>query len=144
MLYANADQDAAEAAAAGRVGARPGAGVLVLDPVDGAAAVTIVAQAKAQGVPVIAYDRLIAGADLAYYVSFDNEQVGELQATALVDELEADGSPGGGILMVNGSPTDNNAAHFQDGAHEVLDESGCTCSPTTTRPTGAPTRRRSG
>ena len=69
----------------------PGAEVLVLDPVDAQAAVSIVAAANAQGVPVISYDRLVAGGDLAYYVSFDNEKVGELQATAFVDALEADG-----------------------------------------------------
>ncbi len=60
-----------------------GANVLVLDPVDGKAAASVVASAKSQDVPVIAYDRFIEGAD--YYVSFDNETVGKLQAQTLVD-----------------------------------------------------------
>ena len=61
--------------------------MLVLDPVDGKAAASVVASAKSQGVPVVAYDRFIAGAD--YYVSFDNETVGKLQAQTLVDTLKA-------------------------------------------------------
>ena len=70
---------------------------------------------------MISYDRLIAGGDLAYYVSFDNELVGTLQATAFVDALDATGDDSAGILMVNGSPTDNNATLFAAGAHDVID-----------------------
>ncbi|WP_457099572.1 sugar ABC transporter substrate-binding protein [Microbacterium sp. P5_E9] len=124
VLYSNADQDAAKQQQQAESALAAGAGVLVLDPVDGKAAASIVAQAKAQGVPVVSYDRLIAGGDLAYYVSFDGEKVGELQATALVDALDAAGSSGGGILMINGSPTDSNSALFRDGAEEVLAQSG--------------------
>src|SRR6187431_1831675 len=120
VLYSNADQDAAKQQQQAESALAAGAGVLVLDPVDGKAAASIVAQAKAQGVPVVSYDRLIAGGDLAYYVSFDGERVGELQATALVDALAEVGSPGGGILMVNGSPTDSNSALFRAGAEEVF------------------------
>jgi D-xylose transport system substrate-binding protein len=98
-----------------------GATVLVLDPVDSASAASIVAKAKAQGVPVISYDRLILNADLDYYVSFDNEQVGKLQGQALLDKLTADGNAGKTIVMINGSPTDNNATLFKAGAHSVLD-----------------------
>jgi D-xylose transport system substrate-binding protein len=74
---------------------------------------------------VISYDRLIDSPDTAYYISFDNERDGELQADALIDKLEADGvSPDdGGILMINGSPTDNNASEFKRGAHAVIDAS---------------------
>jgi D-xylose transport system substrate-binding protein len=56
---------------------------MVLDPVDATSASAIVAKAKAQKVPVISYDRLVSGADLDAYISFDNERVGRLQATAL-------------------------------------------------------------
>src|SRR5690606_19311229 len=90
---------------------------------DSAAAVSIVLAANAQGVPVIAYDRYIAEGELAYYVSFDNENIGRLQGQALVDKLDADGSDGG-IVMVNGSPTDSNSSSFKTGAHSVIDESG--------------------
>ena len=126
VLYANADQDAAKQQQQAESALAAGAGVLVLDPVDVGAAVTIVAAANAQGVPVVSYDRLVAGGDLAYYVSFDNEKVGELQATAFVNALELRGDVGGGILMVNGSPTDSNATQFAEGAHRVIDAAGLT------------------
>lgn len=126
VLYANADGDAAKQQQQAESMLTQGVKVLVLDPFDGEAAAAIAAAAKAQNVPVISYDRLINSADLSYHISFDNEKVGELQATALVDKLKADGvSPGdGGILMVNGSPTDNNASQFKKGAHTMIDASG--------------------
>jgi len=122
VLYANADQDAAKQQQQAESALTAGADVLVLDPVDARAAVVIVSAANAKGVPVISYDRLIAGGDLAYYVSFDNEKVGVLQATEFVDALEAAEHSGGGILMVNGSPTDSNASQFSSGAHSVIDQ----------------------
>jgi len=125
VLYANADQDAAKQQQQAESALTAGAGVLVLDPVDANAAVSIVTSANSRGVPVISYDRLIAGGDLAYYVSFDNEKVGVLQATAFVDGVR-DRGEGSGILMVNGSPTDSNAALFKDGAHSIIDDSGLT------------------
>ncbi|UUT36482.1 substrate-binding domain-containing protein [Microbacterium elymi] len=104
-----------------------GVNVLVLDPFDGKAAAAIVNQAKSKNIPVISYDRLVDSADVAYYVSFDNEKVGQLQAQALVDRMKALGLPAdAGIIMVNGSPTDPNAAQFKKGAHSVIDSSGLT------------------
>ncbi|MFB7886019.1 sugar ABC transporter substrate-binding protein [Microbacterium sp. NPDC056057] len=123
VLYANADQDAAKQQQQAESALTAGAGVLVLDPVDANAAVSIVSSANAKGVPVISYDRLIAGGDLAYYISFDNEKVGVLQATAFVQGVDAE-DEGSGILMVNGSPTDSNAALFKRGAHSIIDGSG--------------------
>ncbi|WP_248151455.1 sugar ABC transporter substrate-binding protein [Microbacterium aoyamense] len=122
VLYSNADQDAAKQQQQAESALTSGAGVLVLDPVDVAAAVSIVTAANERGVPVVSYDRLVAGGDLAYYVSFDNEKVGVLQATAFTEALDARGDRTGGILMVNGSPTDSNATSFAEGAHSVLDE----------------------
>jgi D-xylose transport system substrate-binding protein len=124
VLYANADQDAAKQQQQAESALAAGADVLVLDPVDGRAAVSIVAAANAQGVPVVSYDRLVAGGDLAYYVSFDNEKVGRLQAESFVEELERRGHGSGGILIVNGSPTDGNAILFRQGAHDVIDKTG--------------------
>jgi D-xylose transport system substrate-binding protein len=124
VLYSNADQDAAKQQQQAESALAAGAQVLVLDAVDTKAAASIVAEAKSQGVPVVSYDRLIAGGDLAYFVSFDNEEVGELQASALVEGLEAAGDTGDGILMVNGSPTDSNAALFRAGAEAVIGASG--------------------
>ena len=124
ILYSNADQDASKQQSQADAALTNGAKVLVLDPVDGKAAAAIVTKAKAQGVPVISYDRLIQGADVDYYISFDNEKVGQLQGQALVDKLKADGKGTGTIVMINGSPTDNNATLFKKGAHSVIDSSG--------------------
>ncbi|HKT56790.1 MAG TPA: substrate-binding domain-containing protein [Microbacterium sp.] len=125
VLYANADADPAKQQQQAQSMLTQGAKVLVLDPQDGEAAAAIVAAAKQKNVPVVSYDRLIDSADLSYYISFDNQKVGQLQATALVDKLHADGVPAGsGILMVNGAPTDPNAAQFKAGAHSVIDKSG--------------------
>jgi D-xylose transport system substrate-binding protein len=123
ILYSNADQDAAEQQSQAEAALTNGADVLVLDPVDSASAGSIVALAKAQDVPVISYDRLITDADIDFYISYDNEKVGELQATALTDKLETDGVTSGALVMINGSPTDNNATLFKAGAHSILDGS---------------------
>jgi D-xylose transport system substrate-binding protein len=125
VVYANADGDASKQLQQAQSMLTQGVKVLVLDPFDGEAAASIVQQAKAKKVPVISYDRLINSPDLSYYISFDNEKVGELQGQALVDALKAKGVPSGsGIIMVNGSPTDNNASQFKKGAHSVIDSSG--------------------
>lgn len=126
VLYSNADQDAAKQQQQAESALAAGTDVLVLDPVDGNAAVSIVAAANAQGVPVIAYDRMISGGELAYHVSFDNEKVGQLQAETLVAGLDAAEREDAGILMINGSPTDSNAALFRTGAREVLDAAAVT------------------
>jgi D-xylose transport system substrate-binding protein len=57
-----------------------------------------------------------------YYISFDNEKVGQLQGESLVQKLEEDGAQGD-IVMINGAPTDNNATLFKKGAHSVIDDS---------------------
>ena len=124
ILYSNANQDAAAQQNQADAALTNGAKVMVLDPVDAASAASIVSKAKAKGVPVISYDRLITNADIDYYISFDNVQVGKLQATALVDKLKQDGSSSGSLVMINGAPTDNNAKLFKQGAHSVLDSSG--------------------
>ena len=116
--YYNADQDEAKQAQQMTTALTAGAEVVVLDPVNGAGATGMVQEAQDQDVPVIAYDRFIEGAD--YYMSFDNETVGKMQAEALVDAMGDQGS----ILMLNGAPSDPNAAQFKAGAHSVLDSSG--------------------
>jgi D-xylose transport system substrate-binding protein len=72
---------------------------------------------------VISYDRLITDADIDYYISFDNERVGQLQGQSLVEKLDDNGEKQGTIVMINGAPTDNNAKLFKQGAHSVIDES---------------------
>jgi D-xylose transport system substrate-binding protein len=124
IIYSNADQKADQQQNQADAALTNGAKVMVLDPVDSASAASIVSKAKAQSVPVISYDRLITNADVDYYISFDNEKVGQLQGQALVDKLKEDGESSGNIVMINGAPTDNNAKLFKQGAHGVLDESG--------------------
>lgn len=121
VLYSNANQDSSKQQQQADAALTQGAKVIVLDPVDGKAAQTIVAKAKAQNVPVVSYDRLVSGpADV--YVSFQNEQVGKLQGQALLKGLAAAGAGAKPtIVMINGSPTDPNAAQFKKGAHSALD-----------------------
>ena len=118
VSYYNADQDEAKQSQQVDSAISEGASVIVLDPVNGAGAGGMVTSAQSEDIPVIAYDRFIAEAD--YYMSFDNETVGKLQAEALVEAM----GDKGGILMLNGSPDDPNAAQFKAGAHSVLDSSG--------------------
>ena len=122
IIYNNANQDANTQLSQAEAALTNGAKVLVLDPVDSAAAAVIADKAKAQGVPVIAYDRLILNSNgVNYYISFDNKKVGELQAQSLVDELNKLGKKNPQIVLINGSPTDNNAKLFKEGAHSVFD-----------------------
>jgi D-xylose transport system substrate-binding protein len=122
IIYSNADQDAAKQQQQAEAAITKGAKVLVLDPVDAASAGAIVNRAKQSQIPVVSYDRLITDADIDYYISFDNEQVGKLQGEALVKKLQDDGAKGS-IIMINGAPTDNNAKLFKEGAHSVIDSS---------------------
>jgi len=122
IIYSNANQDATLQLSQAEAALTNGAQVLVLDPVDSAAAATIADKAKAQNVPVIAYDRLILSSEgVNYYISFDNVEVGKLQAQSLVDDLNKMGIQKPTIAMINGSPTDNNAGLFKQGAHSVFD-----------------------
>jgi D-xylose transport system substrate-binding protein len=122
IIYSNANQDANAQLSQAQAALTNGAQVLVLDPVDSAAASVIADTAKAQNVPVIAYDRLVLNSDgVDYYISFDNEKVGQLQAQSLVDKLNELGIQDPQIVMINGSPTDNNAGLFKAGAHSVFD-----------------------
>ncbi|EAR24642.1 solute-binding protein [marine actinobacterium PHSC20C1] len=126
VIYANADQDPVKQQQQAESAFAQGISVLVLDPVDSSAAVTIVAAAQSRKVPVISYDRLIGSPELAFWVSFDNEKVGSLQGKALIERLAADGLSSGNIAMINGSPTDNNSRLFKKGAHNVIDGSAFT------------------
>ncbi len=123
IIYSNADQDPAKQQQQAEAALTKGAKVMVLDPVDAASAGAIVARAKQSQVPVISYDRLITDADIDYYISFDNEQVGKLQGDSLTQKLEKDGAGDGTIVMINGAPTDNNAKLFKEGATGVFDQS---------------------
>ena len=103
-----------------------GAKVNVLDPVDSAAAASLVNAAHAKGVKVIAYDRPIPDIAVDFYVSFDNEAIGKAIGTSLLEQVKANGAlpAGGGLLVVNGSPTDAAAGLIKKGVHSAVDSSG--------------------
>ena len=99
-----------------------GAKVLVIAAIDGTTLSDVLKQAKAKGITVIAYDRLIRDTpNLDYYATFDNFQVGVLQAQSIVDKLGLkDGKGPFNIELFGGSPDDNNAYFFYNGAMSVL------------------------
>lgn len=96
-----------------------GVTVLAIVNLDSESGAAIQEKAESQGVATIDYDRLTLGGSAEYYVSFDNTKVGELQGQGLADCL---GDKKANIVYLNGSPTDNNATLFAEGAHSVLDE----------------------
>lgn len=98
-----------------------GAEVLVIAAIDGTALGDVLQQAEDTDVPVIAYDRLILESEAVdYYSTFDNEQVGVLQAESLVEGLKATGPGPYNVELFAGSPDDNNATFFWEGAMTVL------------------------
>jgi simple sugar transport system substrate-binding protein/D-xylose transport system substrate-binding protein len=123
VIYQNADSDAALQQQQANAAIAQGAKVIVLDPVDSTAAATIVQTAQSQGVKVVAYDRPIPDKPADFYVSFDNEAIGEAIGQSLVDHLDESGAQGG-LLQVNGSPTDAAAGLIRDGIHNAIDDSG--------------------
>ncbi|NVD39558.1 sugar ABC transporter substrate-binding protein [Ensifer sp. HO-A22] len=99
-----------------------GAKVLIIGAIDGTTLSDILQKAHDAGVKVIAYDRLIRDSgNVDYYATFDNFQVGVQQATSLVQGLKLDGATEPkNIELFGGSPDDNNAFFFYDGAMSVL------------------------
>ena len=94
-----------------------GANVIVISPLDEATGAAVVAKASADNVPVVSYDGLLTGAKTDFYISFPNEQVGELQGQYLATNLK----PGSTIVMINGDQTSDPGRQFKAGAHKVLD-----------------------
>ena len=100
-----------------------GCEVLVIASIDGEALGTVLDQAKAADIPVIAYDRLIMGSDaVSYYATFDNWDVGVKQGEYIVKalDLENAGDKTYNIEYITGDPGDNNINFFFDGAISVL------------------------
>lgn len=89
--------------------------VLIVAPHNGEIAATIVEMAHREGVPVISYDRLIKNADVDLYISHQVVKIGELQADYLLKR-----EPKGNYVIVQGSPTDNNARLLHQGHMNVL------------------------
>jgi D-xylose transport system substrate-binding protein len=97
-----------------------GASVLIVDPLDAGVGTSIEKYAKSHGVAVIDYDRLTLGGSRKYYVSFDNVQVGKLIGQGLVDCVTAWKVAKPNVLVMYGSPTDNNATLFAQGYNAVM------------------------
>ncbi len=92
-----------------------GIDILILAPHDATSAAAIVDNAKAAGLKVISYDRLVLDTDVDLYVSFDNFEVGRLMGEYLVNKV-----PKGNYAVFAGAPTDNNAKLYRDGALSVI------------------------
>ncbi len=100
-----------------------GAKVLVIASIDGEALTDVLKKAADAGIKTIAYDRLIRNTDnVSYYATFDNFKVGVLQADSIVDGLDLENQAGPfNIELFGGSPDDNNAYFFYDGAMSVFE-----------------------
>lgn len=97
-----------------------GAKLIIVGSINEGAA-EAVGKASAEGVIIIAYDRLITDSNAYdYYITFDNFKVGQIQGQAVVDGLGLSAGAGKSIAYFAGSPTDNNAYYFFDGAMDVL------------------------
>jgi D-xylose transport system substrate-binding protein len=123
ILIQNAQNDTSKYATIAQQELTAGCNIMVLTDLNGAG-IQVTQQAHNQGIPVIAYDRPIKGAD--YYVSFDNERVGRLEGQMIVDGLKADGKDPktAKVVYLGGDPTDGNAAQFYKGANDVMAAAG--------------------
>ncbi|MGW2980702.1 multiple monosaccharide ABC transporter substrate-binding protein [Streptomyces humidus] len=99
-----------------------GVDALIIAAIDNKSLNGVLQQAAEAKIPVISYDRLILGTpNVDYYVSFDNEQVGRLQALYIIDQLGLEKGKGPfNIELFAGSPDDNNTQFFFDGAMHLL------------------------
>lgn len=99
-----------------------GVDVLVIAAIDGTALTNVLQKANEEGIPVISYDRLIRESEhVSYYATFDNFQVGVLQASYIEEALDLPNQDGPfNIELFAGSPDDNNAYFFWDGAMSIL------------------------
>ena len=98
-----------------------GVKVLLICPFDGAAAASTVEMAKAEGVQVISYDRLIMGTDAVdYYVAFESAKIGEAMGQYLVDQAAAYGGSGLNLYLYSGALTDNNSFTYFQGNWNAL------------------------
>jgi D-xylose transport system substrate-binding protein len=126
VLYQNANASASQQQQQFNSVIAQGAKVIVLDPVDSTAAASLVKMAQSQGIKVIAYDRPVPSTPADYYVSFDNEGIGKAIAESLMQHLKDKGvaTDKGGVLQVNGSPTDAAAGLIKNGIHAGIKAGG--------------------
>ncbi len=94
---------------------KQGIDVLVIAPNDSNNEARCVEAAKEKNIPVISYDRLVHDSDVDVYISFDNNQVGEIMADYLTKQV-----PEGGYIIIGGSENDSNSKMLYEGAMSVL------------------------
>ncbi|WP_067510479.1 sugar ABC transporter substrate-binding protein [Actinoplanes sp. TFC3] len=116
----NAQGDPAKFRSLGDKMIADGATVLIIAALDPDSGKYVLDKARANGVKTIDYDRLTLNGGADYYVSFDNEAVGQQQAKGLMQCLSSKKVKTPRIVYLNGSTTDNNATLFKDGADTVL------------------------
>ncbi len=116
----NAEGDEEEFKRIARTALDRGFKVLVIVNLSAASGKAVIQDAHARGVKVIDYDRLTLNGAADYYVSFDNEKVGQLQAEGLINCLKQKNASNPVIAELNGSPADNNAYLFKSGYDAVL------------------------
>jgi D-xylose transport system substrate-binding protein len=92
--------------------------VLIMTSMNSEVGDAVSERAKAAGIPTIDYDRINLGGSSEYYVSFDNETVGEMQGRAMAEALR--GKKGARVIQIEGSPTDNIGTQDQAGHDRVL------------------------
>jgi D-xylose transport system substrate-binding protein len=119
FTISNAEGDAATMQTQAEAALTDGATVLLMVPLDAGSGAAIIDAAHAADAKVIDYDRLTTEGDGAdYYVSFDNEAVGEAMGTSMAEALaDFDGVPN--VVVLDGGPTDNNATLFGNGYMSV-------------------------
>lgn len=101
-----------------------GVDALVIVNLDSETGAAVISNAADAGIPTIDYDRLTLNGGAEYYVSFDNVAVGTAIGEGLVSCLEEDGVTEGDVVLLNGSPTDNNATLFKQGYEAAITDAG--------------------
>jgi D-xylose transport system substrate-binding protein len=89
--------------------------VLLIVNLDSNSGSACLKKAQTAGIKTIDYDRLTLGGGASYYVSFDNVQVGKLMGDGLQKCLSDEGKKTANVVLIDGDPTDNNAALFKQG-----------------------------
>jgi len=102
-----------------------GMDVVVIICIDSGSLSEVVNDARKAGVKVIAYDRLLNDSAVDLYISFDNAMVGRMMGEALYENME---KSGGSVMMLGGSPKDNNVSLLEEGFLKVCEEKGMTVS----------------
>lgn len=115
VVTVNAYEDAKKQNEQIRALIKEGADAIFILPYDKDSLSQVVSEAQKEGIIVVSYDRLITGANVDLYVSFDNIRVGEEMAQALLDAV-----PTGNYVVINGSPLDYNSEMFREGFFNIL------------------------